>query len=620
MNRSPSAPSLPSSARPASSALPEGTVFAGRYRVVRTIAAGGMGTVYEVVHTETERRRALKVMHPHLFQSDEMRERFKREARIAGQVESEYIVDVSDAGVDEATQTPFIVMELLQGEDLGQRLKRLGRLPPAEVVTFLQQVGLALDRTHARSIVHRDLKPDNVFVTAREDGAPRVKILDFGVAKLVAEGATSGGSTRSLGTPLYMSPEQFRIGSKLVGAADVYALGMMAYTLLVGQPYWATEARAAGDVIAFAMTVVQGPQESAVRRAAQSGVTLPPTFDAWFAKVAAPSPEDRYSSASEAVRALGAALAPAPAAARRPETAPARPAAPVPASAPAADPDPGPRRAATVPLPPTQVARPPIAPVQTSASPAAPAPASPAAPVPAALYSLPIQESGPQGTVSIQAGARGSHAPPAWPVSQPAPAGPVSQPLAAGPAAWPVSQPASGVLEQASSSTGAAVAPIPPERSRGPSVPVGHPAAPSPGARRAPLLVAVAVMGVVLVGAAAWFLVGRAGGPVAASSDPAASAEPAPPAPASPPASTSAGSTEAPASPEPAPSPAASSSAASSAASAASSAASAPVSAASSAASAASTASAPKPSAAPTPKPAASPPKKPAAKPLLGRD
>lgn len=291
--------------------LTVGAVFAGRYRVVRTIASGGMGVVYEAIHTETGRRRALKIMHAHLFESDEMRQRFKTEAQIAGQVESEYIVDVSDAGVDEASQAPFIAMELLQGEDLGQRLKRVRRLTPAEALPYLQQVSLALDKTHARGIVHRDLKPDNVFLTTREDGTVRIKILDFGVAKLVAESATSAGTTRSLGTPLYMAPEQFRVGSKLLPAADIYALGMMTYTLLVGQAYWATEAKSAGDVIAFAMAVVQGPQESAVRRAAQAGVTLPPRFDQWFIKATAQAPEDRYVSASEAIRALGAALAPA---------------------------------------------------------------------------------------------------------------------------------------------------------------------------------------------------------------------------------------------------------------------------------------------------------------------
>ena len=284
--------------------LGEGTVFAGRYRVVRCLAAGGMGAVYEVVHLETDRRRALKVMHPHLFQSEEMRERFKREARIAAQVDSEYIVDVSDAGVDEATQTPFLVMELLRGEELGDRLKRLTRFPPEEVVLYMQQTAWALDRTHAASIVHRDLKPANLFLTTREDGTPRIKILDFGVAKLVAEGATAAGATRSLGTPLYMAPEQFRANTRLTAAADIHALTLMTYTLLVGKAYWSEEAKSAGDVIAFAMVVVNGPQESAVQRAARHGVVLPPGFDAWFARGTAVNPAERFATATEAVRAL----------------------------------------------------------------------------------------------------------------------------------------------------------------------------------------------------------------------------------------------------------------------------------------------------------------------------
>ena len=225
MNGSAPSRSVPASSGPATSVLAEGTIFAGRYRVVSTIAVGGMGAVYEVIHTETERRRALKVMHPHLFQSEEMRERFKREARIAAQIESEYIVDVSDAGVDEATRTPFIVMELLQGEDLGQRMKRVGRLPPGEVITYLQQVGLALDKTHARSIVHRDLKPDNVFLVDRDDDSTFVKILDFGISKVARSGdvpvqtLTKQGTV--LGTPFYMSPEQSRGLPDTDGRADL---------------------------------------------------------------------------------------------------------------------------------------------------------------------------------------------------------------------------------------------------------------------------------------------------------------------------------------------------------------------------------------------------------------
>ncbi|WP_438022991.1 protein kinase domain-containing protein [Sorangium sp. So ce233] len=288
-----------------STTLAEGTVFARRYRVVRLIASGAMGAVHEVVHLETERRRALKVMHAHLFQSEEMRERFKREARIAAHIESEHIVDVFDAGVDEATGMPFLVMELLRGEELGQRLQRVGRLPPDEAVTYLYQAALALDRTHAASIVHRDLKPANLFLSQREDGSFLVKILDFGVAKLVAEGATAAGATRSLGTPLYMAPEQFQVGKKLTGAADIHALGIMAFTLLVGLPYWDPEANEAGDVIAFAMLAIRGPQEPPVQRARAMGVALPPGFDAWFARATAVDPAARFRRATEAVQALG---------------------------------------------------------------------------------------------------------------------------------------------------------------------------------------------------------------------------------------------------------------------------------------------------------------------------
>ncbi len=288
--------------------LAPGTIFGGRYRIVQCVAAGGMGAVYEVVHIETDRRRALKVMHPHLFRSDDMRERFMREARIAAGIESEHIVDVSDAGVDEATDTPFLVMELLAGEELGARLERLGRLSPAEVVTILCQVAMALDRTHARSIVHRDLKPANLFVTTREDGSPRVKILDFGLAKVVAEGGAAADTTGSVGTPLYMAPEQLRAASRLTPAVDIYALGMMAYTLMVGRPYWGREAARAEDLLVFALFVADGPQESATSRAAIEGVDLPEAFDPWFARATARLPEDRFQAASEAAQALADAV------------------------------------------------------------------------------------------------------------------------------------------------------------------------------------------------------------------------------------------------------------------------------------------------------------------------
>jgi len=287
--------------------LQEGTIFAGRYKVLRCIASGGMGAVYEVLHLETERRRALKVMHAQMLQSPELRDRFKREARVAAKVDSEFIVDVFDAGVDDATQMPFLVMELLKGEELGKLLKRRGRFSPQEVVTYLKQMAMALDKTHKASIVHRDLKPANLFLTHLEDGQPRIKVLDFGVAKIIADSGTAAGGTVSLGTPLYMSPEQFNPQAKLSGAADIYALGMMAYTLLVGSAYWATEAKG-GNLITFALTAVHGPPEPASVRAAARGVALPPAFDGWFFKVTARDPAYRYPTATAAIAALAEAL------------------------------------------------------------------------------------------------------------------------------------------------------------------------------------------------------------------------------------------------------------------------------------------------------------------------
>jgi serine/threonine-protein kinase len=284
--------------------LPEGVLFARRYQIIRCVAMGGMGAVYEVVHVETDRRRALKVLLPSFLHNADMRHRFRQEARVTARIQSEYIVDVLDAGIDEATQMPFLVMELLTGEELDKRVARLGALQPEDVVTYIFQASLALDKTHGAAIVHRDLKPGNLFLTEREDGSPRIKVLDFGIAKLVAEGAT-GPASQILGTPLYMAPEQFQLGLKASPAADIFALGMIAYTLLAGKPYWSEEASMAANIYAFIAAVVGGPAEPATARAKRQGVYLPPAFDAWFAKVAALAPRDRFPTASSAAFALG---------------------------------------------------------------------------------------------------------------------------------------------------------------------------------------------------------------------------------------------------------------------------------------------------------------------------
>ena len=284
--------------------LHEGDLFAGRYQVARQLSIGGMGAVYEVVHLETKRRRALKVMRPELLADESARARFKLEAQVAATIESEHIVEVVDAGVEGGV--PFIVMELLRGEDLGAVVARRGRLPPTEVVELCAQAARALERTHAAGIIHRDLKPENLFLTAREDGSPRVKVLDFGIAKVVEDNRHASRATASIGTPVFMAPEQIS-GARLGPPADTYALGHIAYNLLCGAAYWDTEA-SANNLYSLLLKIPVGPPEAASTRAGRSGATLPPGFDAWFAKAVAPAPEARFQSAAELVTALAGVL------------------------------------------------------------------------------------------------------------------------------------------------------------------------------------------------------------------------------------------------------------------------------------------------------------------------
>ncbi|KYF66373.1 serine/threonine-protein kinase [Sorangium cellulosum] len=289
------------------SVLHPGAIFCGRYEVVRCIKAGAMGAVYEVLDTVTHSRRALKVMLPGIVDDPDLRVRFAQEAKITGGVESDHIARVSDAGIDVSSRTPFLVMDLLRGEELGSMLRRRGPLPPAEAVTYLFQVALALEKTHAAGIVHRDLKPENLFVTSRDDGTPCVKILDFGIAKVAAQSSQAKG-TVPIGTPLYMSPEQIRGDGDIGPRADLYALGHIAHAILSGEAYWTAEMKAAPSIFPALSKIVAGPLEPPSVRAAWRGVILPPAFDAWFLRATALRPEHRFEGARAAIGALAEAL------------------------------------------------------------------------------------------------------------------------------------------------------------------------------------------------------------------------------------------------------------------------------------------------------------------------
>ncbi|HXI56153.1 MAG TPA: protein kinase [Polyangia bacterium] len=214
----------------------------GSYRIVGKIGEGGMGAVYQAEHALIGRRAAIKVLLPELSSRADVVRRFFNEARAIANLNHPAIIDIFDFGFH-SDGSGYIVMELLEGESLGARLKRVGHLEGAVAVRLTRQIAAAMSMAHNHGVIHRDLKPDNLFLVPDRTGAPGevIKILDFGVAKLASAGSADGGpgvtSTGTvLGTPLYMAPEQCR-GAGLVDArADIYALGCVAYHMLCGQP------------------------------------------------------------------------------------------------------------------------------------------------------------------------------------------------------------------------------------------------------------------------------------------------------------------------------------------------------------------------------------------------
>jgi serine/threonine-protein kinase len=223
--------------------LPTGAVIDGKYLIERKLGSGAMGAVFQAVHTGTGRKVALKVVTGELAREDLIR-RFQREARAAGVIETQHITQVLDTGVVRQSGLPFLVMELLAGEDFSHLLKRVGPVSPDLALRVVAQSCLGLQKAHEANVVHRDIKPANLFLARRDAGEVIIKLLDFGIAKVKmdhAQETDSAAMTRTgsmLGSPLYMSPEQARGLRDIDHRTDIWSLGIVLYQALTGQtPY-----------------------------------------------------------------------------------------------------------------------------------------------------------------------------------------------------------------------------------------------------------------------------------------------------------------------------------------------------------------------------------------------
>jgi serine/threonine protein kinase len=210
-----------------------GQVVDGKYHVLRRLACGGMGSVYEARHTVVGRHVALKFLHEQYAQRSCMVQRFLREAQAAGSIASEHIIGVLDYGTVEGT--PYLVMELVLGKDLREILTETPRLAPGRAVRIVLDACRGLALAHERGLIHRDLKPANICVTRRSDGREVAKVIDFGVAKL-RDGAELSEEGTLIGTLGYMAPEQLTDQKELDARADIYALGVILYQALSGRP------------------------------------------------------------------------------------------------------------------------------------------------------------------------------------------------------------------------------------------------------------------------------------------------------------------------------------------------------------------------------------------------
>ena len=265
------------------------------------LGRGGMGSVWIAEHVELGSKLAIKLVNLGIAQSPETRSRFKTEAKAAAALASAHVVQILDSGIDPQDDTPYLAMELLQGESLGERIERLGRLSAQETLRILTHAGIALGKAHAAGIIHRDMKPDNIFLTQGYDGGLVAKVLDFGIAKATGAGLGAENSTVTgalMGSPGYMSPEQFWNTKEVDHRTDLWALGAIAFECMTGtKPY-------AGDSFGELLKRVCNDPPPVPSARAQ----VPYGFDVWFAKACSRTPQERFQNTQDMVDALRAVV------------------------------------------------------------------------------------------------------------------------------------------------------------------------------------------------------------------------------------------------------------------------------------------------------------------------
>ncbi len=275
-----------------------GVIIAERFRLERPLGKGGMGTVWLAHHQALDIPCAVKLIRAGADEMFDLRARFAREAKAAAALRSPHVVTILDHGEWEGT--PYIAMELLEGEDLARRLKRQKRLSSDEIVSIVSQIARALSKAHAVGLVHRDMKPANIFL-AKDDDREITKVLDFGIAKAntlsVGDASTKTGSL--LGTPFYMSPELAQGTKQIDHLADLWSLGVVVFQALVGRlPF---ESTALGDLLMKIMTLPLPVPSECVD-------DLPKGFDGWWERAASRDPRARFQTARELAEALALAL------------------------------------------------------------------------------------------------------------------------------------------------------------------------------------------------------------------------------------------------------------------------------------------------------------------------